>query len=106
MNYRRFRPNLLISLKDKIPFIEEEWLGKRIKIGSQVELELRRHCERCMIITVNPDNAQRDRSLLTTVVKERNNHFGVYVSVIKTGEIQTGDEVFLLDVANRNIQKG
>ncbi len=97
VNYRRFRPNLLISLKDKVPFVEEEWFGKRIKIGSQVEIEIKRHCERCMIITVDPENAKRDPSLLKTVVKERNNNFGIYASVIKTGEINIGDEVILFD---------
>ncbi|WP_408010045.1 MOSC domain-containing protein [Pseudalkalibacillus sp. A8] len=97
VNYRRFRPNLLISLKEKIPFIEEKWFGRRMKIGREVEIQLKRHCERCMIITVNPDNAERDSTLLKKVVKERNNHFGVYTSVIKTGKIHVGDEVLLLD---------
>lgn len=97
VDHRRFRPNLLIDLKEKIPFIEETWFGKRIKIGSEVEIQLNRHCERCMIITVNPDNAEKDPTLLKTVVKERNNHFGVYASVIKTGQIEVGDEVLLLD---------
>ncbi|UGB28848.1 MOSC domain-containing protein [Metabacillus sp. B2-18] len=94
---RRFRPNLLLSLKDKVPFIEEEWLGKRIKIGNEVEIEFVGHCKRCMIITVDPENAERDPSLHKTVIKERNNHFGVYASVIKTGDIYVGDEVQLLD---------
>ncbi|WP_110927708.1 MOSC domain-containing protein [Bacillus massiliglaciei] len=97
VDYRRFRPNLLISLKEKVPFIEEKWFGRRMKIGREVEIQLKRHCERCMIITVNPDNAERDSTLLKKVVKERNNHFGVYTSVIKTGEIHVGDEVLLLD---------
>ncbi|UOE56104.1 MOSC domain-containing protein [Bacillus sp. CMF12] len=95
IDYRRFRPNLLISLKDKIPFIEEKWFGRRIRIGNEVELELKRHCERCMIITVNPDSAERDSTLLKTVAKERNNYFGVYATVIRTGEINVGDEVLL-----------
>ena len=97
IDYRRFRPNLLISLKEKKPFIEEQWFGKRVRIGNQVEIELKRHCERCMIITVDPESAERDTTLLKTVAKERNNHFGVYASVIKTGEINVGDEVFLLE---------
>lgn len=97
INYQRFRPNLLISLKDKVPFIEEQWFGKRMKIGQNVEIQLKRHCERCMIINVDPDDAERDSSLLKTVVKERNNHFGVYASVMKTGEIHVGDEVLLFD---------
>ncbi|HEK9104135.1 TPA: MOSC domain-containing protein, partial [Bacillus pseudomycoides] len=62
----------------------------------EVEIQLKRHCERCMIITVDPDNTERDSTLLKTVVKERNNHFGVYASVVKTGEIHVGDEVLLI----------
>ncbi|KIL51934.1 MOSC domain-containing protein [Jeotgalibacillus soli] len=94
---RRFRPNLLIELNDKIPFVEETWFGKKLKIGKEVEIQLNRYCERCMIITVNPEDAKRDPSLLKTIGKERSNHFGVYASVIKTGEIQVGDEIYLLD---------
>lgn len=97
IDYRRFRPNLFIALKEKIPFIEEQWFGKRVRIGNKVEIELKRHCERCMIITVNPESAERDATLLKTVVKERSNYFGVYASVIKTGEIHVGDEVILLE---------
>jgi uncharacterized protein len=97
IDVRRFRPNLFISLIDKVPFSEEKWMGRRIKIGSEVEIQLVAHCQRCMIITVNPDNAELDSSLLKTVVKERKSNFGVYASVIKTGEIQVGDEVLLLD---------
>lgn len=97
IDYRRFRPNLLLSLKDKIPFAEENWFGKRLKIGQEVEIQLNRHCERCMIITVDPDSAERNASLLKTIVKERNNFFGVYASVVKTGDIQVGDDVFLID---------
>lgn len=44
-----------------------------------------------MIITVNPDHEERDSTLLKIVVKERNNHFGIYASVLKTGEIHVGD---------------
>ncbi|MGJ9385353.1 MOSC domain-containing protein [Salipaludibacillus sp. CF4.18] len=97
VNLRRFRPNLFLSLKEKRPFIEEEWIGRRIKIGSEVELEFVGHCERCMIITVDPGNAERDSSLHKTLIKERNNNFGVYASVIKTGDIHVDDEVHLLD---------
>ena len=92
---RRFRPNLFISLKDKEPFVEEGWIGRRIKIGTEVELEFVGHCVRCMIITVNPDNAKLNSSLHKTLIKENNNHFGIYASVIKTGNIQVGDEVHL-----------
>lgn len=97
VDYRRFRPNLLFSLNEKIPFIEETWFGKRLKIGEEVELYVKRHCERCMIITVDPEDAKRDPALLKTVVQERKNHFGVYASVVKTGKIRAGDKVYLIE---------
>ncbi|MBO8172838.1 MAG: MOSC domain-containing protein [Bacillaceae bacterium] len=97
IDHRRFRPNIVLSLKEKTPFIEETWLGKRLQIGKNVEIQLNSHCERCMIITVHPDHAERDPSLLKMIVNEREQIFGVYASVIKTGEIEVEDEVVLLD---------
>lgn len=97
VDLKRFRPNLFISLSEKKPFVEEEWIGRRIKIGNDVEMEFVGHCERCMIITVDPDNAKRDPDLHKTLIKERRNNFGVYASVIKTGDIYVEDEVHLLD---------
>jgi uncharacterized protein len=97
VDYRRFRPNLLLSLVHKVPFVEDAWFDRRLKIGQEVEIQLKRHCERCMIITVDPETGEKDPSLLKTVVQHRNNYFGVYATVIKTGEIHVGDEVYLLD---------
>lgn len=94
---RRFRPNFVLSLVDQVPFIEEEWLGKRMRIGENVILLIKRPCKRCSIINVHPKNAKRDPSLLKKVVTERNNQFGVYASVLHTGDISEGDEVILLD---------
>ncbi|QHS24437.1 MOSC domain-containing protein [Virgibacillus sp. MSP4-1] len=94
---RRFRPNLIISLNEKLPFVEDDWVGRRMKIGNETEIEFVGHCKRCMIITVDPDHAGRDASLHKTLIKERNNNFGVYASVKRTGDIYAGDEVHLLD---------
>jgi uncharacterized protein len=96
LDFQRFRPNLVISLLRDEPFIEESWFGKTMKIGS-VEIQVKRHCERCMIITVDPESGKRDPSLHKKVISERDNHFGVYSSVRKTGEISAGDEVYLFD---------
>ncbi|WP_226666555.1 MOSC domain-containing protein [Metabacillus litoralis] len=97
LDYKRFRPNLLFSLHEKNPFIEEDWFGKKIKIGKEVELKILRHCQRCMIVNVDPTTGITSSTLLKTLVKQRNNHFGVYASVLKTGEINVGDQIQLLD---------
>lgn len=96
LDFQRFRPNLVLSLIKYEPFMEDQWFGKTMKIGD-VELKVKRHCERCMIITVDPESGDRDPSLHKTVISERNNHFGVYVTVLKTGEIAAGDEVYLFE---------
>lgn len=97
VDYRRFRPNLFISLYDKTPFLEDQWLGRTISIGNHVKIKVNRHCERCMIITVNPTNSEMNASLLKTIVKERKNRFGVLASVIQTGTIHKGDSVQIID---------
>ncbi|WP_353507081.1 MULTISPECIES: MOSC domain-containing protein [unclassified Bacillus (in: firmicutes)] len=94
VNHRRFRPNLIFSLYENIPFAEDTWFGKCIRIG-EVELEIVRHCERCMIITIDPSTLTLDKTLLKTVVQKRNNHFGVYASVIKPGKVNVGDSIRL-----------
>ncbi|WP_147805015.1 MOSC domain-containing protein [Alkalicoccus halolimnae] len=89
----RFRPNIIVSLEDKIPFIEDSWTGRKIKLGGEAVIKIERPCERCMIINVDPQTGEQEPGLLKTVVKERNNCFGMYASVVKTGEITSLDKV-------------
>lgn len=96
IDHRRFRANLVITLQEDVPYQEDEWLGKRLQIG-EVILSVNSHCERCRAITMDPDHLAIDGSLLKTVVQTRQNRFGVYASVVQTGEIRSGDEVILLD---------
>ncbi|AQQ53421.1 MOSC domain-containing protein [Planococcus lenghuensis] len=95
LDWRRFRPNLLLAFDDKTPFLEETWYGQELRIGQEAVIRLEQPCDRCMIITVDPENGNRAPSLLKTVVKERRKHFGIYASVIKTGDIQAGDPILL-----------
>ncbi|MDQ0272911.1 MOSC domain-containing protein [Cytobacillus purgationiresistens] len=91
---QRFRPNILLDLIDKTPFLEEEWVTKHLTIG-EVEIQVDRFCERCMIITVDPQTGERDANVHKQVIRHRKNNFGVYASVIKTGSIHIGDEVWI-----------
>ncbi|MGM8213880.1 MOSC domain-containing protein [Virgibacillus sp. W0430] len=93
IDHRRFRPNLYIALHNDVPFIEEDWIGKTIQIGEKVKIKMNSSCERCMIITVNPEDGKMASSLLKTVVRERQNRFGVLGSVSSTGSIKVGDSV-------------
>jgi hypothetical protein len=49
------------------------------------------------MITIDPETLERDASLLKKVIAEMNLNFGVYASVKKTGQIDIGDKVYLVD---------
>lgn len=95
LDHRRFRANLVIALDDDLPFVEEEWFGKQLKINDVV-LQVNKHCKRCVYINIDPTDLSIDPVVLKTVVKERSQHFGVYASVIQPGSISEKDEVLLL----------
>lgn len=95
VEYERFRPNLIISAVPDVPFAEEGWIGKRLLIGD-VELQVVKPCERCSYVNIDPVNLDIDPSVLKTLVRERDNCFGVYAKVLRTGEIRTGQQVKLI----------
>jgi uncharacterized protein YcbX len=94
LDRRRFRSNIIVSLHENA-LNESDWIGKRLSMGS-AELQVDIYCERCSIITIDPDTLERDTSLLKKVNEEMNLNFGVYASIKKTGQIQVGDKVYLV----------
>lgn len=89
---RRFRPNLLIDLQDRVP-IEHSWIGKRLSIGREVELEVTQLTERCVMTGFKQQELAADAEIIKTIKKKSNLNFGVYARVIKTGIIQIGDRI-------------
>ncbi|WP_379129658.1 MOSC domain-containing protein [Paenibacillus sp. sgz500958] len=95
LDQRRFRGNFVITLNDD-SLHEGDWIGRKLNIGD-VQLQVDSYCERCVVITMDPDTREKDPSLLKIVNKDYGLHFGVYCSVVKTGEIQIGDQVEVVD---------
>ncbi len=90
----RWRGNLWFDgLK---PWEEFDWVGKRVRIG-QAEFDIKERIVRCMATTANPDTGKRDADTLGAL-KENWDHtdFGVYGVVVKSGQINIGDEVEVL----------
>lgn len=95
LDKRRLRANLTVSLEENT-LKESDWIGKRLLVGD-AELQVNAFCERCSIITIDPDTLRRDSSLLKIVNEEMNLNFGMYASVKKTGQIQIGQKIYLSD---------
>lgn len=93
LNKQRFRANLIVSI-DENTFNENEWIGKQLTVGNVV-LKIESYCQRCSIITIDPDTLERDTSLLKKVNEQMNLCFGVYASVKNPGQIHLGQKVYL-----------
>lgn len=98
LDVRRFRPNFVIKTTE-VAGREQSWIGKKLRIGETM-LHVFRYCERCSMITVDPDTQERDPSLLQTVKDRMALKFGVYASVISTGVIHTGDPVYVEELCS------
>ncbi len=65
---RRFRPNLVIATEGE-GFVEPDWTGRKLRIGSAL-IEVGHPCPRCVMITHGFDDVSRDPSFMRTVVHE------------------------------------
>lgn len=90
---RRFRPNFFVETEAGITgLVDAEWGGRTLRIG-EVELLCELPCERCvMTIHAQPD-LPKDNSIFRTITKEAGKNLGTYASVLKPGEVRTGDIV-------------
>lgn len=92
---RRFRGNIVLTLQEDA--LEEDlWIGKTLRLG-EAELQVYSKCERCSIITLDPESQARDASLLKVVHQEMKLQFGLYAKVKQIGQVRVGDQVWMID---------
>jgi len=92
MDMRRFRPNIVV--KGFEAFAEEEWTD--VQMGSAT-LRATTRCGRCIMTTINPDDASGGTEPLRTLATYRNHgqsvDFGMNLITVESGEIRVGDQV-------------
>jgi len=92
----RFRGNFNVDWQDGGGFFEDSLIGKRIRIGDQVEIALTERDRRCKMITLDPETAEASPDLLKHVLAEHDGCTGVYGSVVREGFVQPGDPIEVL----------
>jgi len=95
---RRFRPNVVIETDGAEPFEEDGWVGRTLIFGegnSGPSLTVTMKDERCAMVNLDPDTAERDSEVMKTVVRVNNNCAGVYGAVVRPGELRVGQVVTL-----------
>lgn len=99
---RRFRMTVLIDA-DGDSFVENEWLGRSLAIGT-VRLSVFAPTPRCVMVTLAQPHLRADRDVLTTVARYNRAEvpgagrfacLGAYASVESGGAIRVGDDVEL-----------
>jgi uncharacterized protein YcbX len=85
---RRFRANFYID--DLDPEEELRWLGRRVRAGSAV-LEVVKRCERCAVISRDPDTTLASPELLRLLAQTSETSMGVYCRVLTPGVVSSGD---------------
>jgi uncharacterized protein len=86
----RFRANLLIDVPGA-DFVEDDWSGRRLKVGPQVVLRVVRPLTRCVMIDMAQDRAGERNDLLKALAEHRALTFGVFATVERPGRIAAGD---------------
>lgn len=93
---RRFRPNIVVGLDDDDEkFAEGKWVGRELRIGDDVVLEITDHCPRCVMTTLAQGDLPKDSGILRTAALHNEGHVGVYAEVRRTGKVQRGDSVIV-----------
>ena len=94
---RRFRANVYVDLTSSEGFGEDKFVGRSLRIGSKVTIAVLQRDARCMMITLNPDTAEKTPAILKAVAKAHEGMAGVYGAVLVEGMLHKGDPVELLN---------
>lgn len=95
---RRFRINIVIATAAGVERRENHWLGGTLIFGDgpQVaKLRVNAPIDRCVMVTIDPDTAERDPKILRCVAQDFGNEIGAGCSPEVLGKISAGDRVRL-----------
>jgi uncharacterized protein len=97
LDVRRFRPNLVVQpAEGRTGFVENDWIGKTLQIGEEVQLHVTGPCPRCVMTTLPQEDLQKDTGILRAAAQHNGANVGVYASVARGGRVRTGDIVRVL----------
>jgi uncharacterized protein YcbX len=90
VDHRRFRANFYIEGFE--PDEEVRWVGRRLRAG-EAELEVVKRCERCVVITHDPDTTVTTPALLRVLALSSETCMGIYCRVLRPGVVAVGERI-------------
>ena len=96
LDKRRLRANVYVDLAAGGGFAEDQWVGRKLRIGPRAEIAVLERDPRCKMISLDPDTGEHNPEVLRTVVRAHANLAGVYCAVLVEGLLTQGDSIELL----------
>lgn len=100
---RRFRPNIMVDTGGQNGFVENTWVGKTIKIGESLRLQVTDPCPRCVMPTLAQGDLPQDNGIFKNGIAHNKPivpfagkelpSVGVYARVLTPGWIKRGDAI-------------
>ena len=94
---RNFRANVYLDLASRGAFAEDEFVGRQLRLGSKAIVSVVKRDGRCMMITLDPETAEKNPAILKTVAQAHEGKAGIYAAVVVEGIVRKGDPIELLD---------
>ncbi len=98
----RFRPNVVVDTGSATGFVENDWVGQELSIGSEVRAYVDFPCPRCVMTTLAQGELGADPEILRAAMENRQffgllakklPSVGVYATIVHGGTIRPGDRV-------------
>jgi len=90
----RFRANFYVQWESNEPFIEDQFVGREIRIGECVTIQIVKKDGRCVMITLDPETAAPSPVVLEKVARGHAGCMGVYGAVLREGIVRANDPVY------------
>lgn len=95
---RRFRANVYVDWRpEQHGFAEDQMVGHRVRIGTDVVLAAVQRDARCKMITLDPEMSAPGPELMKLVSRCHEGRVGIYAKVLAEGTIRPGDPVEVVD---------
>ncbi|MDG2300237.1 MAG: MOSC N-terminal beta barrel domain-containing protein [Acidimicrobiales bacterium] len=87
---RRFRPNIVVATPEA--FVEDDWVGKELLLGS-VRAAVKKRTDRCIVITRAFGEYEASRKTLKYLSKNHQREAGLSLEPTQSGHMTVGDSV-------------
>lgn len=95
---QRLRNNLILTLHDPTPFAEEALEGQHLRFGNTPgapTFRIHEPIPRCRIVTLDPQTAETNPTLLRYLAKHRGGRVAMYATVLTPGTITEHTPIYL-----------